>query len=333
MSGWVPPRPRPSPTPEVPGPVVGWAAPSDDEGLGVGATIREGWTLTRADLAGLAAVTALPVIAWNALLVPLWLGTAHMFERWITFFSELDWSRYRADPEAFQREVQAVFQPSTEFAVWTAVLGGLGVVVLIVGAAAVTSATLAAAGGHRVSVAASYRAVADHAAALVLPAVILGIAVVVIGLPLSLSQAGIAASGGGPAASAANALLGLLALVVWVAVIVLAIRWSLAFQAILAEDLGFSGGLARSAALTSGVRTRVGLTLVAAGIAVGFVVTIPSFLLALLVGIATASIMAGVVAYTAALIVSSLVTIPLLVAILTVIYRRRAAAVASSPAS
>jgi hypothetical protein len=43
--------------------------------------------------------------------------------------------------------------------------------------------------------------------------------------------------------------------------------------------------------------------------------------------------MAGVVAYTEALIVSSLVTIPLLVAILTVIYRRRAAAVPSSPAS
>jgi len=150
---------------------------------------------------------------------------------------------------------------------------------------------------------------------------------------LSLSQARIATSGGGPAASAASALLGILALVVWVAVIALAIRWSLAFQAILAENVGFRGGLARSAALTSGVRTRVGLTLVAVGVAVGLLVTIPSLVLALLIGIATASVMAGVVTYTAALIVSSLVSIPLFVAILTVIYRRRVAAEPSSPAS
>lgn len=333
MSEWVPPQTDPPASPEAGGPVVGWAAPSEDEGLGVGATIREGWALTRAHLEGLVAVTAIPVIAWNVLLIPLWLGTAEIFERWFRFIAEIDWARYRSDTDAFERDMQAVFQPSTEFTVLTTVLGGLSLVVAFVGAAAVTSATLAAVDGRRVSVGDSYRAVANHAGALVAPAVVLGVALVVIGLPLGLSQATIATSGGEPARSAVGALFGVLALVVWAAVIVLGIRWSLAIQAILAEDLGFRGGLARSAGLTAGARTRIGLTIVAVGLVVGFLVSIASFFLAVLIGLATASFMAGVVTYTAVLIVSSLISIPLFVAILTVIYRRRAAAVPSSTAS
>jgi hypothetical protein len=332
MAGWVPPSGGSAAPAPGPGPIVGWAAPSDDDDLGVGASIRAGWALTRAHLVPLAAVTAIPMLIWTLLLVPLWVRTAEMFDRWIQFMGHIDWARYRSDPDAFQRDMSAAFAPSTDYAVLSAVFGGVGIVVAIVGAAAVTSATLAAADGRRVSVADSFTAVAAHAGAIVLPAVVLGIAVAAITLPLGLSQASFVSAGASPSGSAFSVVISLVTFVVWIAVIVLGVRWSLAFQAILGEDLGLRAGLSRSAVLTRGIRLRIFLTLIAIGLLVGFLATIPAFIVAVFVGVATASIGPAVAAYTILIIMASLVSVPLLVAILTVIYRRRAAAPAAAVA-
>jgi hypothetical protein len=321
MAGWVPPSGGTAP---APGPIVGWAAPSDDQDIGVGASIRAGWALTRAHLVTFATVAAVPMLIWTLLLVPLWVRTAEMFDRWIQFMTHIDWARYRTDPDAFQRDMSAAFAPSTDYAVLSAVFGGVGIVVAIVGAAALTSATLAAAEGRRVSIGESFAAVAAHAGAIVLPAVVLGVAVTAIALPLGFSQASFVSAGASSSGSALSVLISLVTFVVWIAVIVLGVRWSLAFQAILAEDLGLRVGLARSAMLTLGIRPRIFLVLIAIGLLVGFLVTIPAFILAMFVGLATASIGPAVATYTILIILASLVSIPLFVAILTVIYRGRA---------
>ena len=330
MAGWVPPSGGPATLSPEPGPIVGWAAPSGDEGLGVGASIRAGWALTRAHLVAFAAVTTVPMLIWTLLLVPLWVRTAEMFDRWIQFMTHIDWARYRTDPDAFQRDMSVAFAPSTDFAVLSAVFGGVGIVVAIVGAAAVTSATLAAADGRRVSVAESFAAVAAHAGAIVLPAAVLGLAVAAIALPLGLNQSSFVSSGTSGGGSALSVLISLVSLVVWIAVVVLGLRWSLAFQAILAEDVGLRAGLSRSAALTQGIRLRILLTLIAVGLLVGLLISIPAFIVALFVGVATASIGPAVGTYAVLATLASLFTIPLFVAILTVIYRRR---VDTSPAA
>jgi hypothetical protein len=247
-----------------------------------------------------------------------------MFDRWIQFMTHIDWARYRTDPDAFQRDMSAAFAPSTDYAALSAVFGGVGIVVAIVGAAAVTSATLAAADGRRVSVGESFAAVAAHARAIVLPAAVLGIAVAAVTLPLGLNQASFVTAGASRGGSALSLVISLVSFVVWIAVIVLGVRWSLAFQAILAEDLGLRAGLARSAALTQGIRLRIFLTVIAIGLLVGFLISVPVFILAVFVGLATASIGPAVATYAILIILASLVSIPLFVAILTVIYRGRA---------
>src|SRR4029077_8008598 len=81
--------------------------------------------------------------------------------------------------------------------------------------------------------------------------------------------------------------------------------------------------LDRSAALSSGVRVRIGLTLIALALLIGLVVWIVGGLLALVVGVAAWSLTAAISAFSVAVIVTSLVTLPLFAAVLTSIYRQR----------
>jgi hypothetical protein len=326
VTGWVPPA-----GPDQPGepPIVGWATPSD-EGLGVGAAIRAGWELTRAHLAGLAAVAAVPVLLTNVLLIPVWLGVAGQVERMVRFLSTLDLTRYRTDADALQREFQAIFQQETQFVAVSAALTCIVVVVAIIGSAALTAATLDAVEGRPVTVGRSFAAVAAHGPAIIAPAVVLGVVIGVGSGLLNLGQANVIAAGGGPGQTAVTSLLSLISLVIWVVLIILAIRWALVFQAILAEDLGLGAALSRSAALTAGARVRIGLTLVAAIFVTGVLFAIPASLLAMVVGLLTASVANAFIAYAAVTAITGLVLIPFLVSVLTVIYRDR---VASKPAT
>jgi len=326
VTGWAPPT---GPKPPGEPPIVGWATPAD-EGLGVGAAIRAGWHLTRAHLAPFAAVAAIPVLLSNVLLIPVWLGVAEQVERMLRFMSTLDFTRYRTDPDALQREFQAIFQQSSQFVAVSAVLTGIVIAVAIIGSAALTSATLDALEGRPVSVGRSFAAVASHASAIVAPAIVLGVVVGVGSGLLNLGQANVVAAGGKPGQTAVTSLLSLVSLVLWVLLIILAIRWSLVFQAILAEDLALGAGLSRSAALTAGARVRIGLTLVAGVVLTGVLFAIPASLLATVVGLVTSSVANAFVAYAVVTAITGLVLIPLLVSVLTVIYRDR---VASKPAA
>src|SRR5262245_39244187 len=182
-----PSRPPGSPDP----PVVGWAVPSD-EGLAIGATISDAWALTRAHLGDLAAVAAIPIGIWTLTLLPLWVATTQMLDSWVRFFSETDFSQYAGDPDALQRDMDAVFQQSSGMSGAAALAAGLGVAVALVGAAAVTQATLDAARGHEITTRRAFGAVADHAAAIVGPAIVLGVAYVLVFLPFGLGGGSLA---------------------------------------------------------------------------------------------------------------------------------------------
>jgi hypothetical protein len=322
VTGWAPPT---GPNPPGEPPIVGWATPSD-EGLGVGAAIRAGWDLTRDHLAGLATVAAVPVLLSNILLIPVWLGLADQVERVVRFMSTLDLTRYRTDSDALQREFQAIFQQSTQFVAVSAALSGIVVAVAIIGSAALTRATLDAVEGRPVTIGRSFAAVAAHASAIVVPAIVLGILIAVGSAALNLGQTNLVAAGGTPGQAAITSLASLLGLVLWIVLIILAIRWSVVFQAILAEDLGLGAALSRSAALTSGARVRIGLTLVAAVVLTGVLFAIVASFLAMVVGLVTSSIANAFVAYAVVTAITGLVLFPFLVSVLTLIYRDRVAA-------
>ena len=319
MSGWVaPPAPNGSP-----GPVVGWVAVDEPEGLGVREAAREGWRLVRAHRGTFAAIAAVPMILLNLLTLPIWVSTGRMFEQAIRFWATLDIARYRNDPDALQRDWQAAMQPSTELAVVGTIGVGLALIVSMLGVAAITAATVDAGAGRRPSFTSAYRAVATHLRALILPALAIGVGYIVIFGPLTLSQNDIVYGSAAAGQAALSVVLGLAALVLEIVALYLAIRWSLYFQVVVAEDVGFRRALARSAELTSGVRIRVGLIVIVWSIVVGIVVSLVALTAGLVVGLAAASLAAGLVAYTISLSLCGLVYLPLFVAILTHVYRQR----------
>lgn len=321
MSGWVTP-PGSSVGSDTPGPVVGWAAPEEPEGLGVRDVAREGWALIRPHLWIFAAITAVPTILLDLLIAPLWISTGRMFEQMATFWTTVDWTRYAGDPDALERDMEAAMRPATDLAVLGIVGGGLAFVITIIGLAAVTAATLESGRGRRPSFAAAYRAVGAHLGAIVLPALLLGLGYIVLFTPLTLTQDRIMFEGSA-ASQGLSALLGLVALVLEVLVFYLAIRWALYFQVVLEEGLGLRAALARSAELSSGVRIRIGLIIIVWSIIVGVTAGLVAVVIALVVGVATGSVAAGLIAYTVAYSLAALVILPFFLGILTYVYRRR----------
>ena len=303
--------------------MVGWVVPDEPAGLGIGEARRDGWRLTRAHVGTYAAITLVPIVILNLLVLPIWLSTGRMFEAMIRFWTTIDFARYRNDPEALQRDMQAAMQPSSDLAVLGTVGTGLAFIVIMLGVAALSAATLDATAGRPPSVGGAFRAVGDHVGALITPALILGLGYVVIFTPLTLNQAAFTSIGNSPARAATSLVLGVTALVVEVVALYLAIRWSLYFQAVLGEGLGFRAALSRSAALTSGVRIKIGLIIIVWTIVIGIVVGFIGITSGLVVGIAAASLLAGLIAYTVTLSLCGLLYMPFYVAILTVIYRRR----------
>ena len=53
-----------------------------------------------------------------------------MLDAMFAFMANADWAGYRTDPVAFQRELEAVFQPSGELSLAIAVASGLSLVVV-----------------------------------------------------------------------------------------------------------------------------------------------------------------------------------------------------------
>lgn len=325
-----PPEPGPSgrPGPSDP-PVVGWATPSD-EGLAVGGTISAGWALTRAHLGDLAAVAAIPIGLWTLTLLPLWIATTQILEAWIRFFTETDFSQYAGDPEALRRDMDAVFELSTGMSGAAALAAGLGVVVGIVGAAAVTQATLDAARGREITTRRAFGAVAEHATAIVGPAVVLGAAYVLVFLPFGVGGGSVATGTPGAGTASLYLALSVLGWAVTIAVIYFVVRWAVALQVILAEDRGLGPALTRSSALSQGVRIRIAIILLAAGFVVGLLISIPTWIAAIIAWLVTESVAVGMGVYLLGIAIGGLIGMPFVMAVLTVIYDRRVAAVGTS---
>jgi hypothetical protein len=329
MNGWSGP-PSSGGDPRTP-PVVGWDAPSD-EGLAVGGTMSAGWALTRAHLGDLAAVAAIPIGLWTLTLLPLWVATTQVFDAWVRFFTETDFSQYAGDPEALRRDMDAIFRPATGLSAVAGLSAGLGVAIAIVGAAAVAQATLDAARGRDITIGRSFGAVADHAAAIVGPAIALGAAYVLVFVPFGLSQGSVTTGAGTPATSIVYLGLSVLIWVVFAAVIYFAVRWAVVLQVILAEDRGLAPALTRSSALSQGVRIRIAVVLLAATFVVGLALSIPTWIAAIVGWLVTGSVAVGMGVYLLGIAIGGLVGMPFIVAVLTVIYDRRVAAVDAAAA-
>jgi hypothetical protein len=319
VSGWV--------TPATPGPIVGWEVPSEPKGLGVRESIGAGWRVLRSHMGTLTATAALPEILRNLMIVPSILIVARGWDAMIEFFRGFDFRNYDPNDQlAMQQRLQHAFQPPADLAILSGVASGVSITLGLISLSLVTAATLGAIDGRRPSVAGSYRAVRARAGSLIVPAVILGIIWLLVSVPATLSQGLMMASD--PAAlrtqAAVAAVVGLLSLVVTVAAVVLAVRWSLVIPAILAEGLTFRRGLSRSAELTAGIRVRIFVILLVLGIMIAIVLGLAALILAIIVGVATVSLTGGVAGYLVATTIGGIISVPWVAGVLSHIYRLRA---------
>jgi len=235
-----------------------------------------------------------------------------------------DFARFRTDPVGLQADLQAAVRPPTDLLVIAGLTGGISIAFLVIGWGAVTAAALAASEGRSVGVASAFRVVLARRAGIVLPALAVGIVWALV----TAAQAFAAPTGRVVMTTSQSALYALFAVlisVVSIGAFVLAIVWSLALPAILAEGLGLRRGLARGAALTRGIRLRLGLAFIAVGLLQGLSTGIVAGLTALIGGVVARSVEVGVVVYFAAVLIGGVLWLPFLPALLTVAYRDRTA--------
>jgi len=338
VSGWERPTPPTPPTPDGSPPLTYWTRPSDADPLSAGQLIRRAWRLYRSTPRRFLLVAAIPELIRDILAIPSLVMAVlliqGMFEVMADFFG-----RVAANPEAYrytdsqalqaelQARLQAVDLPQADLAGLSALGGGAGIAVGLIGSSALTAAALAAAVGRPISVASAFRLVAARGG-LMKPIIALGLGwVAVSSLPIVLqASTGFQAWAGAPGSPRSVllvSLLGVLALVVTVGIVVLAMRWALFIPAVLVEAIGVGPGLARAARLTRGIRIRLGLAmagiLILHGLSVGIVATAVGFV----VGLSAGSLAAGFAAYLIASLIGNLLWAPVLPAMLAVAYRER----------
>jgi hypothetical protein len=320
---WETPRPTPSA-----GPTVGWEPPGRTDSFAVMEQIRGGWRTYRAAAAALVRIALVPVAVQAILLIPVVLLSVAMIEGMIRVFGELDFGAYAADPVAFQQSFQTAIEtavrPPPVLAFWSGVASGASVTLGLFSASLLTAGALAVLDGRRPSVLGSVRAVAACGDGIVAPAIVVGMAWAVIGTPLEMSQTDAAFNSSGGSA-AIGGLLGIASFAVVVVAFVLAVRWSLAIPAILAEGLGLRAGLARSAALTAGIRIQIGLALFVAGLIFGFVAGLVAMVGGLIGFGLGGTLQAGVVGYFVTVAIAQVLLAPILPAMLARNYRFRTA--------
>jgi hypothetical protein len=290
--------------------------------------IRGGWRTYRAAAAALVRIALVPVAAQAILLIPVVLLSVAMIEGMIRVFGELDFDAYAADPVAYQQYIQTAIEtavrPPPALAFWSGVVSGASLTLGLFSASLLTAGALAVLDGRRPSVLGSVRAVAARGDGIVAPAIVVGMAWAVIGTPLEMSQTAAAFSSSGGSA-AIGGLLGIASFVIIVVAFVLAVRWSLAIPAILAEGLGLRAGLARSAALTAGIRIQIGLALVVAGLIFGFLGSLVALVGGLIGFGLGGTIQAGAIGYFVTVAVAELLLAPIIPAMLARNYRFRTA--------
>ena len=105
-------------------------------------------------------------------------------------------------------------------------------------------------------------------------------------------------------------------------VIYLAVRWSLAIPAMLAEGIGLRAGLRRSSELTQGMRLRILFAILAVDLIFALVL-LAGFVIALVIGVGTTSIAVGVAMGVVLFLGLQVAVAPIAPAITVVAYRDR----------
>lgn len=334
MSGWE----QPPPADGGPRPRSYWGKADAPDPLGPGQLIQAAWRLYRSAPRRLLVVATFPALIQALLTVPsisAALGFVQaMFDVFADYFERVaaNPEAYRnADPQILEAELEAQLQlvlvPGTDLLVWSAVGGGLAMVVGLVGAAAMTATALASAAGRPIPATFAFRLIAARAG-LVKPIVVLGIGWVVVSwLPAFLQTSTEfqtwAGAPGSPRSVLIASLLGVIALIVVVAIVILAVRWALYIPAVLVETLGVGPGLARSAHLTSGIRIRLGLAMAGLIVLFAILVGMGAIIVGFTVGIAAGSVPAGFAAYVATGIVGNLLAAPMVPSMLALAYREQ----------
>jgi hypothetical protein len=338
VSGWEQPTP-PSESP----PSSHWTQPSDTPGPGQ--LIRRAWRLYRSTPRHLLLVAAIPELVRDLLAIPSLLigGLAiqGIFEVMGDFLARVaaDPQAYRyGDSRALQAELQAQFQaamlPQADLAVWSALGGGAGIAVGLIGSSVLTAAALAAAAGRPISVAGAFRLVAARGG-LLKPTIALGVGWVAVSWSAIVVGASTgfqawAGAPGSPRSVLLASLFAVMALVGTLGFIVLAVRWALYVPTSLAEGLGIGPGLTRAARLSRGIRTRLALAmagvLILDALSVGIVATV----VGLVLGFSAGSVAVGIAAYLIAAFIGNLLWAPLLPAIVALAYQERAGDVEAS---
>jgi hypothetical protein len=314
VSGWSTPTTPPGP--------VAWELPAETPGPGVRQLVGGSWHLYRSAGRRFVLVAAVPALIQTVLSLPGIALAVVLFQRMIKIFGES--STWMTDPQAFQAEMEAAMRPPMDLTLLASVTGGVGITVLVIGWAGLTSAALAVSEGRTVSVASAYRPAFERRSGILIPAVIVG----VVWALINAAQAFLQPTGDGliaPGQTAIYSLIGLLVLGLSLGAFVLVVVCSLGLPAILVEDLDLRRGLARGAELTRGIRFRLGLAFIAVWILQGLTAGILALFAALIGGVMARSLEVGVVIYAAIFVVGNVLWLPFIPAMLALLYHDRTA--------
>lgn len=334
MSGWEPPPPGSDGAPRR----SHWTQASEGDPLGPGQLIRRALRLYRANPRPFVLVAAGPEVARALLAIPSLTITLGFVERVVRLFGDYlaaaaaDPEAYRANPGALQAEfeaqLRAILVPQPDVATMSVVAGAAGVVVGLVGTCVLTAAALRVAAGRPVSLGGVFRLVAARSG-LIWPIVAIGLGwLAVTWVPLLLQGSpefqAWAGEPGSPRSVLLASLLSTLAVVVFVFVVVLAVRWALYIPAVVAESLGIGRGLERAARLSRGIRIRLGLAMIGVLLLRALSVGFTALFVGVIVGISAGSVAIGFAAYLATSLVAELLWAPVMPAMLSAAYQSRA---------
>ncbi|MEX1168979.1 MAG: hypothetical protein WEE50_02430 [Chloroflexota bacterium] len=341
MSDWRQPA---SPGPDGSPPRTYWAEPTEVDALGPGQLIRRAFRLYRAAPRRFLLVAAGPELIRDLLGIPSLAITLGVLEGFVSVFRDYlaaataDPDAYRADPAAlqaaFEAQLRTVLVPQPDLAALSAATGAAGVTVGLIGTAALTAVALAAVAGRPVSLGGVFRAVAARGG-LIKPIVAIGVGWMAVSwVPLLLQTSPEfqtwAGAPGSPRSVLLASLLSVLAVVVFVFVIVLAVRWALYIPAVIAESLGVGRGLGRAAQLSRGIRSRLGLAMAGILLMHALSVGVVAAVVGIAVGISAESLEVGLAAYLGASLLGNLLWAPVLPAMLALAYHTRVGQAAST---
>jgi hypothetical protein len=299
--------------------------------------IRRGWRLYRASARQLLVVALLPEVLRTLLAIPGLMLASRAVEGMVDVFADYI-QRAAADPDAYryadaaleaeiQDRLRVVLVPLPEVAAATAVLAACALAVSLVGASAISYAALGRTSNRSVSAFDAFGTVFARPA-LIRPIGALSIASLASALvPLALQGSAEFQAWSGEPGSPRSLLLGGLisvaGLVLAVGIVVLAVRWAMYIPAVLNESLGVGAGLARAAALSRGIRSRLFLAIAGLVSLQALSSGIVAATGGLVMGVAAQSVVVGFATYVAISAFATLLWAPVLPAVLAQAYLTR----------